>query len=838
MKWLKRLFRWGLILAFTGLILGAAAIGIAYWLIAPRLPEAAQIRDIKLQVPMRVMSADGKLIAVFGEAHRTPVRIGAIPDQLRKAFIAIEDARFYEHPGIDALGILRAVWLLATSDEKRVPGGSTITQQVAKNYFLTSEYSYTRKLSEMFLALRLERELSKDEILELYLNKIFFGYRSYGVVAAAEFYYGKPLDQLSLSECATLASIPKFPSSGNPLSNPDRALERRNYVLQRMHEVGYIDADELARVQAEPETAAPHEPAIEADAPYLAEMARQIALAKLGNDVMSNGSVVHTTIDSRLQAGANAAILDGLMTYDRRHGFRGPVRRVELRVGADDAELLRLLANERTINGFVPALVLQSSAERAQLLSAQNERVELELPAVAWAKPYKTENSRGPSPKKVDDVLKAGDVVRLVRNAEGQWELGQVPAAQSALVALDPEDGAVRALVGGLSFTLSKFNRAVQSSRQPGSSFKPFLYSAAFEHGFTPASIVNDAPLSFPDPSRPDGVWRPSNDDEKFEGPMRLREAMVRSRNLVSVRLLDAIGVKFARDYITRFGVPSSAIPENLSMALGTSSVAPIMMARGYAAFANGGFLVEPYFVSRIESDQGVVLYRGEPLRVCADCPERAKAGDAPQATGTDALSQLLGFTATEAPVPPPMPAGDGATPTVQRAEVPEGPVRLASRALDARNAYLVRSLMQDVVRRGTGRGALVLKRNDLAGKTGTTNEHRDAWFSGFNDHIVTSVWTGFDDFSSLGKGEFASEAALPIWVDFMRVALDGVPESAPTPPPGIATAHIDAGTGQLLDGDGGIVEFFRAEDIPRLLAQRGADPGTRSGESQGTDIF
>jgi penicillin-binding protein 1A len=828
MAWLRRLLRWALVLGLCAVLFGAAAVGFAYWLIAPRLPDVAQIRDIRLQVPLRVMSRDDKLIAVIGEAHRTPAKIAQIPKQLKDAFIAIEDSRFYEHPGIDAVGIVRAVWLLATTDDRRVPGGSTITQQVARNYFLSAEYSYTRKLSEMFLALRLERELTKDEILELYLNKIFFGYRSYGVAAAAEFYYGKTLDQLTLAESAMLASLPKFPSSGNPLSNPDRALERRNYILGRMRELGLVTPDEYKAAVAEPERAHPHEPAIEVEAPHLAEMARQFAIERFGPDALTNGYIIRTTIDTRLQDAANAAVRNGLIAYDKRHGYRGPARHVTLAENAGAADYARELANERAIVGLIPGLVVASNKELAQVWLQDGQTVELGLPAVQWAKPFLSENSRGPAPKDVATVLKPGDVVRLTRDAEGKWLLAQIPAAQAALVSLDPEDGAIRAIVGGLSFTLSKFNRAVQSSRQPGSSFKPLLYSAAFERGFNPASLVNDAPLVFPDPSRPDGFWKPSNDDEKFFGPTRLREALVHSRNLVSVRLLDAVGVGFARNYITRFGLPLAAMPENLSLALGTASVAPLTMARAYAVFANSGYLVEPYFIDRVSDDRGGVLFAAQPARACRDCPERGKAGaDAGQASAEE-LSQLLGLTAKKPEAEAPAPAGADA------------PAKLAPRVADERNIYLMTSIMRDVVLRGTGHGAMVLKRNDLAGKTGTTNEHRDAWFSGFNDRVVTTVWAGFDDFSSLGKGEFGAEVALPIWIDYMRAATDGMAENPLPVPTGVATARIDPATGQLLDGatTQGIAEFFKADDIPRLLAQRNAAADEHAQDQPATEIF
>ncbi|HET9484371.1 MAG TPA: transglycosylase domain-containing protein, partial [Xanthomonadales bacterium] len=479
MIWLRRLLRWGLILGVIGLLLGGLAVGIAYWLVAPRLPTVAEIRDVRLQVPLNVYSADGKLLAIFGEMRRSPVRIQDIPPHVKNAFIAIEDARFYDHPGIDVVGIGRAVWLLATTDRDRVPGGSTITQQVARNFFLSPEYSFTRKVSEIFLALRMESELSKDEILELYLNKIFFGYRSYGVVAAADFYYGKTLEQLSHAEAAMLAAIPKFPSSGNPLQNPERALERRNYVLQRMHEVGFITADELKVATAEPDHAHPHEPPVEIEAPWLAEMVRLHAIEQLGADALTAGYVVHTTLDSRLQDAANTALRKGLLAYDHRHGWRGAEAKVELAEDAGPQEWSTHLAAFRPIAGLLPGLVTEVAADGAIVYLADGQTVPLALETMTWARPYLSESSRGPAPKKVGDVLARGDVVRVSRGEEGEWQLAQLPAAQGALVALNPDDGAIRALVGGFSFGMSKFNRATQSNRQPGSSFKPFVYSAA-----------------------------------------------------------------------------------------------------------------------------------------------------------------------------------------------------------------------------------------------------------------------------------------------------------------------------------------------------------------------
>jgi penicillin-binding protein 1A len=835
-SWTRRLLRWTIYLGLSTCLLGVLGIAVAYWLLAPSLPDTSQIRDIRLQVPLRVYSADGKLIALFGETKRTPVKIEAIPQQLRRAVMAIEDARFLEHHGIDFRGIGRAVWLLTTTDRDRVPGGSTITQQVARNFFLSNEYSVTRKASEIFLALKMERELSKDEILGLYLNKIFFGYRCYGVGAAAEFYYGKTLDQLTLAESAMLASIPKFPSTGNPLTNPDRAKLRRDYVLQRMFELGWIAQAEMLAAQAEPDRAHPHEPAIELDAPYVAEMVRVEAIERLGADALNNGYRAYTSLDSRLQEAANAAVRTQLMQFDHRYGYRGAEAKVPAETAAQPELAKATLSTISPVAGLTPALVTEVSAESGTAMLADGQSIALDLAAVAWARTKLAPRGVGPRPTRVNQVLQPGDVIRVVRTEAGGWQLAQVPLAQAALAALDPEDGALRALVGGFNFSLSKFNRATQSNRQPGSSFKPFVYSAAFERGFTPASIVNDAPLSFPDPSAEGGVWKPQNDNEDFNGPMRLREAMVSSRNLISVRLLDAIGVRYAREYIQRFGFPEAALPENLSLALGTSSVSPVGLARGYATFANGGYLVEPYLITRIEDDQGKALYEARPARACRRCPERVTEESRPMETASQDLTALLDDAPTAPATAEPAPI-DNANSIGTENSMQEH--ALAPRKVDERNAFLITTLLRDVVLRGTGRTAMVLERHDLGGKTGTTNNHRDAWFSGFNGSLVATVWMGHDDFTPLGEGEFAARTALPIWIDFMRVALAGVPETPLEVPPGISTARISA-SGHLLDGsvEGGILEYFKSEDLLKLSASEAATDADQNAEQQALDLF
>jgi penicillin-binding protein 1A len=809
-----------LILAVSAVLLGCLAVGVAYWLIAPRLPSVDALREVRLQVPLRVYSADNKLIATFGETRRIPVRIDQVPTQLKNAFLAAEDANFYNHPGVDWQGVVRAMALMVSKRTLHVPGGSTITQQVARGFFLSPEVSLTRKVTEIFLSFRIERELTKDEIFELYLNKIFFGNRAYGVAAAAEFYYGKTLDQLTLAESAMLAALPKFPSSSNPLSNRARAVERRAYVLQRMLDNGFITPEQFKQANAEPDRAYAHEPPIEVEAPYLAERVRQEAIDRLGNEALTDGYAVYTTLDSRDQDAANQALREDLIAYDQRHGYRGPEAHLNVPDHPLPGDLDKLLEPYHPVVGLLPGIVTESGEKSATVYLADGQSVPLELDGVSWANRYKDESHRGAAPKHVNDVLQVGDVVRLARNDEGKWKLAQLPAVQGALISLDPENGAIKAEVGGFSFARSKFNRAVQSNRQPGSSFKPFFYAAAFEHGFTPASIINDAPIVFADPSKPNGLWTPKNDDDKFEGPMRLREAMVQSKNLVSVRLLDAIGVRYAREYVTRFGFTLDQVPDNLSMALGTASVSPLTMARAYAVFANGGFLVDPYFIERIVDRDGNEVYRAHPLVACRHCPQRLLEEARAQAAAAEPKADA-GGAAIKAALSP---IGSAIAAPAPPANDPEAP-RLAPRVLDPRICYLVGSLLHDVVRRGTGAGAMVLKRNDLAGKTGSTNDHRDAWFSGYNDTLVASVWVGFDDFSSLGRangvGEFGAQAALPMWISYMRTALKGVPEKPFEMPPGITTARIDPATGQLAPSDAAhsILEVFKVEDVARLAA-------------------
>ncbi|MDY0022999.1 penicillin-binding protein 1A [Arenimonas caeni] len=815
----KRLLRRALFL-FAGLaLLGFATLGILYWLISPRLPDVQELRNVELQVPLSIYSRDGRLISVIGETRRFPVDIEDVPERVKQTFIAIEDARFYEHPGVDWRGIARAVWLLATTDG-RVPGGSTITQQVARQFFLSTEYSYTRKLTEIFLALKMERELSKDEILELYLNKSFFGNRAYGIAAAAEYYYGKPLDQLTLAEAATLASIPKFPSSGNPIINPERALVRRNYVLQRMREEGMITEAEEREAQAAPMNASPHEPKIEVEAPYVAEMVRAEMEQRFGAEATTSGLSVYTTLDGDDQMAAVRSLQAGLLEYDRRHGYRGPEARLDVPAGEPAAEMRKRLRPYPTLGGLQAALVTGTEGERATLLTAAGNELELDAESTRWTR------------KTPAQLFKRGDVVRLsLDTATGKLRLAQIPAAQAALVSLQPEDGAVRALVGGFSFGLNKFNRATQAQRLPGSSFKPFVYAASFERGFSPASIVLDAPVVFRD--RAGNVWRPQNDAGNFAGPMRLREAMVQSRNLVSVRLLDAIGVDFASRYITQFGFSQESLPPNLSMALGTSSLTPLSIARGYTVIVNGGYLVEPWFIDRVVDRNGQVISQHVPARACRNCAgtEAQGARDAP--TVVDGFDFGPSQASAEAAPTTPEAGADAAPPAADGQWTP------APRAIDERTAFLVHSMLRDVVRRGTGASAKVIGRDDLGGKTGSTNEYRDAWFSGFGGDLVTTVWVGKDDFSSLGRGEYGGKAALPIWIGYMGAALKDVPVVEPAVPSGVLTVWVDAGTGRLVPeaSPGSVRDYVKREDYERMSTAGFDDEPVLSNE-EAFDIF
>ncbi|WP_305804119.1 penicillin-binding protein 1A [Stenotrophomonas sp. YIM B06876] len=783
----RRWLRWMLAISVILLLLGGMAAAALYYSISSKLPDVQALKDVELQEPMYVYASNGKLMAVFGETRRYPIQMKDVPEQLKQAFLATEDAQFYQHGGVDYKGLGRAVWLTVKTRNKRVPGGSTITQQVARQFFLSSEVSYTRKLAEILLARKIESELSKDEIFELYLNKSFFGNRAYGVGAAAEYYYGKKLDQLSLDEMASLAGIPKFPSSGNPISNPERARERRDYyVLERMAELGFITRAQAEAAKAVPMHAVPHEPPVEVYAPYVAELIRQEMIERYGGDVLNKGYRVTTTINAELQSAATSAIRDGLLLYDHRHGWHGVEQHLDVGADADAASLASHLASIAPQSGLLPAIVSATHADGSATVVLANKST-LVLPVAASRWTNKT-------PAK---LLTRGDVIRVrAGDKDGQWLIDQIPRGQAALVSVDADSGALRALVGGFSFAGNKFNRATQARRQPGSSFKPFLYAAAFDKGFNPASIVLDAPVVFRD--RRGKTWQPQNDGGGFRGPMRLREALVQSRNLVSVRLLDSIGVEFARKYISQFGFQEAELPPNLSMSLGTASLTPLSVARGYAVFANGGSRVDTWIIDSISDRDGAVVFKENPAMACRGCGGQG-------GLNTPVSQVVDGFNFGAAPSPAtekPAPASTEVAP----APAANPDARIAPRAIDERTAYQMVSMMRDVVQRGTGIAAKVLGREDVGGKTGSTNDHRDAWFSGFGGPLATTVWVGRDDFRSLGYREYGGKAALPIWIDYMRVALKDAPIARNDPPAGMVEATLNGAT-----------EWVKSEDLDRL---------------------
>ncbi|MGA9852893.1 MAG: penicillin-binding protein 1A [Gammaproteobacteria bacterium] len=786
--------------------LGVLAIVVAYLVVAPGLPSVAVLKDIHLQVPLRVYTRDGQLLASFGEKRRIPLSYDQIPKPVVDAFVAAEDEHYWEHAGVSVRGLLRAAIHLALTGQK-TEGGGTITMQVARNFFLSREKTYTRKLKEVFLAVKIERELSKEDILDLYLNKIYLGNRAYGVGAAAEVYYGTDVNHLTLPQLAMIAGLPKAPSTDNPLINPQRALVRRGYVLGRMLADGYITRDQYQQAMAAPMTASYHDATTTVNAPYLAEMVRDYMVNKYGDDAYTAGYAVVTTVDSRLQPLAVDAVRRGLLNYDQRHGWRGPVAQMDVPAGSNQSDWAQQVAGRDHVGGLYPALVVKVVSQSVQFYADGAGLVTVNWNGLKWARRYLDVNAVGAPPKIAADILKRGDIVYLERGTNDNWSLSQVPVVQGALVCIDPFDGAIAALVGGFDFDESKFNRVMQAHRQLGSSFKPFYYSAALENGFTTASVVNDSPVVVQDPALAN-IWRPENyEGAEFGGPTRLREALAQSLNLVSIRVLQSIGVGYAINYAQKFGFDPSELPNNLTLALGSASLTPLEMARGYAVFANHGFRVTPYFIQRIVDGSGHVLYAANPQVACDTCSvdtSNATHLSAPAATTEAAASAT-------APVMP----------------------QFAPQAISPQNAWLMTSMLQDVIKYGTGARAASLGRSDLAGKTGTTNDWSNAWFDGYNNDIVAVVWVGNDEPSqSLGDGEQGSKAALPIWMDFMGPALQDVPQIPFLQPPGIVQARIDPKTGFLAGANdpGSIFEYFMAGHLPTKA------PAKK--QVNGTDIF
>lgn len=910
----------------------------------PFLPDIETLKDVRLQVPLKVFTKSGDLIAEFGEKKRSPLDYHEFPPKLIKAILAAEDARFYEHPGVDYQGILRAVISLVRTGE-RSQGGSTITMQVARNFFLSRERTFLRKFNEILLAFKIESKLSKAEILELYLNKIYLGKRSYGFAAAAQVYYNKSLHELGLHELAMLAGLPKAPSRYNPVINPKRAIIRRNYVLSRMYEVGYIFEEDYQKAMVLPDEAGVHGQVIDVDAPYVAEMVRAEMLERFGNDAYTLGYKVYTTLDSRLQTAANKALRETLLAYDRRHGYKGVIKHVDLFDGIpdeppeDEPVLVKhagqegeageataetpfeakpeqdywdyVLRDIPKVGNLEPALVLQVNKEDVYAY-AKDRMVYIPWEKLEWARRYIDDNQVGPELRSAREILKAGDVIMIAEAEAGCSWLAQEPKVAGALISLNPHDGALLALGGGFDYYASKFNRAIQANRQPGSSFKPFIYTAALDKGYTAASLINDAPVVFDAPGLED-TWRPENYSGKFYGPTRLRKALINSRNLVSIRLLRSIGIGYATNYIKRFGFKRPALPRDLSLALGSGTLTPMELATGYTVFANGGFKVEPYYIDYIVDPDDRIIKLAQPVQVCVPCVEaiekqRAEEVEAKAREEALAAQQLQAEQQDQqtsaAPEPPSANSvaltpldltdeagaegpGEGAVaeereqmigpqetsvlgeqveelkpsrlipklvdiriedeyPTVWLGEnsepIPfEGPlpIRVAPRVLSPQTRFLITTMMRDVIRFGTGRRALSLRRSDLAGKTGTTNDQRDAWFSGFNGDVVTVSWVGFDTPHPLGAKETGARAALPMWVDYMGEALKGRPETPLEQPPGVVTVRIDEETGKLVSAESpdAIFEYFLSDQVPEEEVAPGSDdPGAPSTPSNITE--
>ena len=780
-----------------------------YLYLSPKLPSVEELKEIELQIPLRIHSQDLKVIAEFGEKKRSPVRFEEIPQPMIDAFLAAEDDSFFEHRGIVISGLARAAVELVTTGSIR-SGGSTITMQVARNFFLSKRQEFTRKFNEILLAFRIEEELSKQEILSLYTNKIYMGNRAYGVGAAAQVYYGKTLDQLSLGEIATIAGLPKAPSRYNPLANAERATQRRDWILGRMLSLGNINQSEYQAAKAEVDEASYHGSISEMDAAYAAEMVRQEVVSKFGLKAYTEGYTAITTLDSALQSHAVTALQAGIMAYDQRHGYRGVEQKA---LGQDSwAEVLR---KTPIYGGLEPAIITEVADDHLQLATKDG----LGLP-LNWAdgldglRTYRTVNARSAPITAATDLFVVGDLIRIQRHLDDRVSLAQLPEAQAAMVTLAPNNGGIKALVGGFDYRQSRFNRITQATRQPGSNFKPFIYTTALSSGFTAASIINDAPVVFDD-SKLEDTWRPENDGGKFYGPTRLREALYRSRNLVSIRLLRRMGIDRTLEGLQSFGFKTSEMPLDLSLALGSHALTPLEIAAGYAVFANGGFQVNPYILDKVIDRHGTIIYQATPATACNPCVETV-ANDTSKSIDFQ-LEELLNNLAQES-----LPDNEKESwEVIKQALQTTSNVSAvpATRVIDEQTAFLIDSMLKDVILRGTGVKAKILNRTDLAGKTGTTNGPRDAWFSGYSPDLVTTAWVGFDNNALIGRNEYGGSAALPIWIDFMGAALAGKPAAKHPQPNGIVRVKIDAKTGKrVAPNQTGIYEFFRTKNVPELI--------------------
>jgi penicillin-binding protein 1A len=820
-KSVHRLVRALIVVAGLGIsatIGGVAGVIGAYYYVAPALPAAETIRDIPLQIPLRIFSRDGHLISEVGERRRVLVTYDEVPRHVVDAFVAAEDQRFWEHPGIDYRGVLRALFRLVSTGTASGGGGSTLTQQLARSYFLSLATTAERKFKEAALAVRIENEFSKEQIMALFLNKMFFGQRAYGVAAAAQVYFNKPLADITVAEAATLAGVLPAPSRYNPVRSARNAEMRRGYVLGRMNDIGYIDEQQFDAAMAFPVESRMHGAAIELNAPYVAEMVRREMLSRYGEATYTDGYQVVTTLDSRMQRAANYSLRNGLLEYTRRRGYRGPLGRFELTSDILESAFeewpaeIRQALEQYAPGGLTVGIVteIDEVSNAATTIIGNGTSVTIPWSNLSWAKPFIDRETFGPPPESVSELLAVGDVVLIMPTSTGSWALAQVPEAQSAVVSVDPQDGSISSLSGGFDFATSKFNRATQASRQPGSSFKPFIYSAALEHGNTVATVVLDAPIVISS-SELEAVWRPINYSGRFYGPTRLRDAIVRSMNLVSVRLLlFETGFGNAINHIAKFGFGDAALIRNGSLALGGGNATPLDMVQGFAVFANGGYAVQPHIIDSIFGPEGNTLYRADPPVVCRAC-------DAEPDEDLIIEFDEDGNPIPEVPLEQMVNVVHDYKPDAATAPELFENVTKAPRVISEQNAFLIQDLMRDVIRRGTGRRALVLGRSDLSGKTGTSNDQRDAWFGGFNADLATVVWVGYDDDLPLAPGEEGSRTALPIWIEFMRNALRGAPEHQLPQPDGIISARIDRSTGcpARAGQPNTMWEFFREGHIP-----------------------
>jgi len=824
-------------------LLGAVAVLGAYIIITPSLPDIDTLKDVKLQEPLRVYSREGDLIAEFGEMKRSPLNYDEFPPLLVSAILSAEDDRFFEHPGVDYQGLLRAAYHLVRTGEKG-QGGSTITMQVARNFFLSSEKTFLRKFNEIFLALKIEDELSKEDILALYLNKIYLGKRAYGFSAAAQVYYGKKLDELSVAELAMVAGLPKAPSRYNPVANPERAKLRRDYVLGRMHSLEMISDEQYNTALAAEDESSVHGQNVDVDASYVAEMVRSAMSSRFGDKTYTEGYKVYTTIESRQQKAANQSLQEALLEYDRRHGYRGTLGHVELfeldkaqvkeslvdigegedvtepEPAKDEFELWReALRDYKPVGNLTPAIVFQLDEQTVYAYSADKKIVHIPWQQMEWARRYVDDTHRGPELELASEVLAEGDIIYVAPSKlPGCSWLAQLPTVGGSLVALRPEDGSLQAAVGGFDFYESKFNRVVQAKRQPGSSFKPFIYTAALDKGYTAASVINDAPVVFEAPGLED-TWRPENYSGKFYGPTRLRQALIKSRNLVSIRLMRDIGIGYTVRYAERFGFKRNNMPRDLSLSLGSGVVTPLELALGYAVFANGGYRVKANFIDHVLGVDDKVVWVPQKATVCEACfAEEESADDATDKQGNKVAKTKTRIESEGLAPQPVIELGEEIT-EEERQQIFQGamPQNIAQQILTPQTAFLINTMMRDVVNYGTGRRALSIGRKDLAGKTGTTNDQQDAWFAGFNRDVVTISWVGFDNPRPLGNRETGAKAALPMWINYMTSALKGVPDKPLEQPKGIVSVRIDPVTGKLANArsTSAIFEYFLEDQVP-----------------------